>query len=120
LKLENFGISTAKANTSPDEMEIFSFCFDSSKTNTEGHIETNGAARHLDALLCPVSSFFMSMMWRFTPQLGGMTFPISVDMVESSKGEGTTSLGMGTLSMSTSMERRWAMKVRNTSLKRSW
>jgi len=88
LKLENFGISTAKANTSPDEMEIFSFCFDSSKTNTEGHIETIGAARHLDALLCPVSSFFMSMMWRFTPQLGGMTFPISVDMVESLKRDG--------------------------------
>eukprot|EP00963_Diacronema_lutheri_P013143 scaffold2296_cov853-Pavlova_lutheri.AAC.4 len=31
-------------------MEIFSFCFDSSKTNTKGHIETIGAARHLDAL----------------------------------------------------------------------
>lgn len=88
LKLENFGLSTAKALTSPNEIEIFSFCFERSKTCTDGHIESIGAARHIETILCPVSSFFMSMMWRFTPELGGMSFPISLDVVDSLKSEG--------------------------------
>jgi len=81
LRLEHFGICSAKADTSPDEMEIFSFCFDKSKTNTSGAIETIGAARHMIALVCPVSAFFFALLWRFTDGLGGEAFPITLDLI---------------------------------------
>ena len=88
MRLENFATLTPKANTSPDEMEFFYLRCDSNKTSTRGHTKSIGEAKHLNALLCPISSFFMSMMWRLTSELCGMMFPISVGMVESLKRDG--------------------------------